>query len=595
MTDREQAWDELLRLTQEGLPPREFWQRYASLSLRATGVSAAAVLYQRGQEPWRAIASAMRGGTAPARASAQTFLQEAPELAAQYFAGEVPAHAVLAKIPTRQRDEACVLLLMQNGQPTLSEQARSLAGLPVAYEASHALQQVEGEVAKLTSLVDSVLVTNAAEKSGASSLALCNALANTFRCDRVSLGWQEGGYCQLQSMSRTEQFDRKMALVQKIETAMDECLDQGEEITFPSRTDGPVARDHTSLAQELRGANLLSLPVRQEMKVVGVLTCERASAPFSEADISALRLTLDASAARLVLLRQRDRWWGVKLREASRQALSGLLGPRHTLAKLVAILMAVLLMVLFFWRVEYRVEGTFLLRSDQAATLSSPFEGFIKEVLVESGNKVTAGQPMLRLDTEPLRVDESSSVAELDRFQSEADKARAAKAPAEMRIAEAMARQAQAKLDVIRYQLAQAEVKAPLDGVIIEGDLKERLAAPVKQGDALFRIAQLGKLYVEFQIDERDAHLINAGAVGEAAFVSQPAQKIPVQVEFMVPAAMEREGSHAFAGKARFQAPEQDWWRPGMSGICKINAGQRSLFWILTHRTVDFLRLKLWW
>jgi hypothetical protein len=32
-----------------------------------------------------------------------------------------------------------------------------------------------------------------------------------------------------------------------------------------------------------------------------------------------------------------------------------------------------------------------------------------------------------------------------------------------------------------------------------------------------------------------------------------------------------------------------------MSGIAKINAGERSLLWIITHRTVDFLRLKLWW
>jgi hypothetical protein len=32
-----------------------------------------------------------------------------------------------------------------------------------------------------------------------------------------------------------------------------------------------------------------------------------------------------------------------------------------------------------------------------------------------------------------------------------------------------------------------------------------------------------------------------------------------------------------------------------MSGLCKIDAGRGTLFWILTHRTVDFLRLNLWW
>jgi len=36
------------------------------------------------------------------------------------------------------------------------------------------------------------------------------------------------------------------------------------------------------------------------------------------------------------------------------------------------------------------------------------------------------------------------------------------------------------------------------------------------------------------------------------------------------------------------------WWRPGMTGLCKLSTEKRTLFWILTHRTVDFLRMKLW-
>jgi hypothetical protein len=32
-----------------------------------------------------------------------------------------------------------------------------------------------------------------------------------------------------------------------------------------------------------------------------------------------------------------------------------------------------------------------------------------------------------------------------------------------------------------------------------------------------------------------------------------------------------------------------------MTGLCKISVEPRSVWWIVTHRTVDFLRLKLWW
>jgi hypothetical protein len=38
----------------------------------------------------------------------------------------------------------------------------------------------------------------------------------------------------------------------------------------------------------------------------------------------------------------------------------------------------------------------------------------------------------------------------------------------------------------------------------------------------------------------------------------------------------------------------QDWWRPGMTGVCKVDAGRRSLAWVWLHRSWEFVRLKLW-
>ncbi len=66
-----------------------------------------------------------------------------------------------------------------------------------------------------------------------------------------------------------------------------------------------------------------------------------------------------------------------------------------------------------------------------------------------------------------------------------------------MRIADALALQAQARLDLVQYRLENATVKAAFDGIVVEGDLRERIAAPVKQGDALFKVARLDTLYAE--------------------------------------------------------------------------------------------------
>src|SRR4029453_10111349 len=101
-------------------------------------------------------------------------------------------------------------------------------------------------------------------------------------------------------------------------------------------------------------------------------------------------------------------------------------------------------------KTEYRIEGDFLLRSDRLSNLCAPFDGYIKEVLVESGDPVSRGEVLLRLDTEALRGEETSAEAERERYDREAEKARAAKKVADMKIAQTLAQQAKARLDVIR-------------------------------------------------------------------------------------------------------------------------------------------------
>ncbi|HVZ17618.1 MAG TPA: HlyD family efflux transporter periplasmic adaptor subunit, partial [Terriglobales bacterium] len=177
----------------------------------------------------------------------------------------------------------------------------------------------------------------------------------------------------------------------------------------------------------------------------------------------------------------------------------------------------------------------------------------------------------------------------------EAEKARAARALAEMRVSEAMADQAKARLDLIRYRIAQATIKAPFAGVVVEGDQRERLGAPVKTADVLYKVANIGTMYAEAEVNERDVQDILKTTDGQVAFVSEPKRKFPVHILAREQAAIPKTEGNVFLVRCSLPSGVQPWWRPGMSGVAKFDAGKRNLFWILTHRTVDFLRLKLWW
>jgi multidrug resistance efflux pump len=243
----------------------------------------------------------------------------------------------------------------------------------------------------------------------------------------------------------------------------------------------------------------------------------------------------------------------------------------------------------------YKVEGKFILRSDEVSFLTAPFEGYIRSVEARPGDSVTNNTVLLSLNTDELLLQEAAAIAEQSRYLREMEKARAAKSLAEMRISQSLADQAKARLELIRYRLQQSSIKTPFDGVIVEGDLRQRLGAPVKQGDALFKVARTDALYAEVEVNERDIHEILKKNTAEIAFLAQPKLKFPVSITRIEASAFPKERENVFLVRCAFTGPIQSWWRPGMSGISKLPVEKRTLFWIAAHRTVDFLRMHLWW
>jgi hypothetical protein len=470
------------------------------------------------------------------------------------------------------------------------------ASTPEFYQGGAAAAQASAKVEKLSSVLDLDLSVSGEKRFFPTALTFCNGLAEQFRCERVSLGWLEHGIVRLRAVSRMEQFDRQMAAAQGLELAMEEALDQDDEILWPAPPGmNGICRDHAKFAEEQKAGNLGSVPIRLEGKPVAAVTCERRSGPFSETELQQIRLSCDLAGPRLAELHARDRWFGARWAADLKGQAAKFVGPEHTSAKLLAIAGVLVAAALVFLPVPFRVEGTFALRSDRLEYLSAPFDGYIAEVFARPGDAVKAGQPLLKFKTAEMELDESFGLADVNRYQREAEKARSSGALADMRVAEAMAAQAEAQLGLARYRLREATVTAPFDGVVIEGDLRERIGSPVKSADTLFQVARIDPLYVEAQVSERDVHEIQGKKDGIIAFVSRPKFSFPIQIDTIEPAAVTKQEGNFFLVRCAIVSGAQSWWRPGMSGVCKFPVGSRALGWVLTHRTVDFLRLKLWW
>lgn len=508
--------------------------------------------------------------------------------------------AVAVRFSLESASEAVVgAFYLPDRSPAETKAATTLLRLvqdtPSLYQLQRSARDSQVALSHFTSVLDLMALLNSQQRYMAVAMTLCNEIASRHKCDRVCLGWREGDYVRLQAISHTEKFERKMEAVKALEQAMEESLDQDEMILWP-RPDGDarVTRDHEKYAADHDIKNLCSVPLRINGQALGVITCERNGEPFTEEEQRLLTLFSEMAVRRLGELKRTDRWFGARMALGTRDKLAKIVGVEHTWAKVIAVLAAVGLAVLFLGKMNYRVEAPFILRTENVAILSAPFEGYIEEVPVQLGDPVPQRGVLLKLDTRELLLQEAAAAADLDRFTREAEKARANNSLAEMRIAVAQAEQAQARLALVRHRLLEAAITAPFDGVVVEGDLKKRIGAPVKQGDVLFKVARTDRMYLECNVDERDVHEISDAATGEIAFASQPKLKFPIKLQRIEPVAQTKDKENFYIVRCGFQSPVESWWRPGMSGVAKINVGKRTFIWILTHQTIDFLRMFFW-
>lgn len=204
--------------------------------------------------------------------------------------------------------------------------------------------------------------------------------------------------------------------------------------------------------------------------------------------------------------------------------------------------------------------------------------GRVAKVLVDEGARVAAGQPMLELETEYLKLDVARAEADAARAaavltEAERDFARKKELVGRESVAQAAYDRsvaayegakaarlgAQAGLDLARQRLADSVLRAPIDGVVLERrtDVGERLG----EGTVAFVVVQTAPLKLRFRVPERSLGTVSAGAAVRATVDPYPGETFEGKVSVVVPAL--DPASRTFAVEAIF--PNRDGrLRPGL-------------------------------
>ncbi len=221
--------------------------------------------------------------------------------------------------------------------------------------------------------------------------------------------------------------------------------------------------------------------------------------------------------------------------------------------------------------------GTVLAR--RSALLSVEVAGVVAELAVDEGDRVRAGDLLLRLRDRPQALVLQAARADAQRAQAAADLATLQErrqtqlaaqkmtpqdsydqARAQRRQAQADFAAATARVALLEDELARHALKAPFDGVVSRKHTE--LGAWVRPGDGVLELVETAALRVEFALPQVHYAAVRPGTPVELRFDAVPGEPTVASVSRLIPVG--HEAARSFRVRVELPNPQQ-LYAPGMS------------------------------
>ena len=274
--------------------------------------------------------------------------------------------------------------------------------------------------------------------------------------------------------------------------------------------------------------------------------------------------------------------------------IASLVGPGALTTKVytTAVAAAVILLLTVQGNFEVTADATLEGLTQQAVV--APYNGFIAESVSRAGDLVKAEQLLGKMDDRNLSLELQRIGSEKEELERQYRQALSDLNQSEARIFKARVDEADARWSLLKRRLDQVELRSPIDGIIITGDLSRSIGAPVERGDLLFEVAPLEKYRIVLRINESDIDEIEPGQSGEVILTSHPNLKIPFVLENIASVLQsEQDLGVVFRTEGVIQE-DYNFLRPGMEGVARVTVGERTLAWIFFHDIIDWVYLKIW-
>lgn len=418
---------------------------------------------------------------------------------------------------------------------------------------------------------------------------------------RVTIGLvADDGGLELGAISQQAVVDAASDEVRLLLEVMEECLEHERTVCFPENDAERanclgVRSAHRTLAAREARTSLVSVPVYHDAEPVALLLLERhGDEPFERDTCDLLEQIALVSAAPLTLWQEAERSAFGRARQDLHRGLERRFGSERGGARLLLASGVLALVAATLVPISNEVTANAEPVPLERRQVTAPFDGFVESVSVEPGESVLAGQIPARLERSELELEGTRRDGEIASAEAEFRAAMASHDRQATAVARACLDRERASRALVEQRLQRIEVRAPITGLIVGGDLADALGAPVVRGEALFAVAREECFEVHLMVHERDIREVREGQRGVLALNARPGEKLQLEVHAIHPVAESVDGASRFRVRATLDVPEDVTPRPGESGVTRLEAGRRSLLGRFTRMAGQRLT-ESWW
>lgn len=404
--------------------------------------------------------------------------------------------------------------------------------------------------------------------------SLLQIIQHHFKAQRVILGLQKGKHCRVESISEIDHFKRQADIVHVSEALMKSTLLLKSPLTNENE-DYEVKQ-----MLKITGTNgLLSIPLPmlpEGFAGVLIILWEQKDQQIQLDEWQTLAPALGMTA--IALKRARPHWWQRLKYDTPHQR-------NRRILKLFLWLGFLLIMLI---PVPHRVAGSIILEPTVRRFVNAPFDGILKKAFHLPGDHIKNGELLAELDGKEIEWQLSGLKAEKSRAQKQKDVSAAARDTSAVQIAQLEIERIDAQLELLEHRLRNLQIKSPLDGIVISGDLKRVEGSPLNKGHVLFEIAPLDNMLIQMAISVDDISYVAPDQTLSIILDAYPNEIFEQIITKIQPRATTRDSQQVFILEAKIDNVDGRL-RPGLKGRGRVYAGTEILGWVILHKASEHL------